>query len=162
MHDTTGYSPFELMFGRKPCIALDVVLGLINEDHEEREYGDFVTAMTEHLHEAYEKVAQISKVSQDHQKKYFDLKAHAAMLDRGDRVLVNIVAYKGKHKIADRWEEEPSIIIRKPNADMLVYVVQKDRARKDTAPKSFATHRTCPRGRNFQAYSLLSAGNRVF
>ena len=48
------------------------------------------------------------------------------MLDQGDRVLVKIVAYKGKHKIADRWEEEPSIIIRKPNADMPVYVVQKE------------------------------------
>jgi len=30
-HETTGYTPYELMFGRKPRLALDVMLGIVSE-----------------------------------------------------------------------------------------------------------------------------------
>ena len=36
------------------------------------------------------------------------------------------VAYDGKHKLADRWEEEPHVLLRQPNKDIPVYEVQKE------------------------------------
>ena len=46
-------------------------------------------------------------------------------LKEGDKVLVKVVAFDGKHKIADRWEEEPYVIIRQLNNNIPVYEVKK-------------------------------------
>lgn len=44
----------------------------------------------------------------------------------GDRVLVKIVAFEGKHKLADRWEQDPYIVIGQPNENKPVFVVKKE------------------------------------
>lgn len=43
----------------------------------------------------------------------------------GDRVLVKIVAFEGKHKLADRWEQDPYIVIGQPNENKPVFVVRR-------------------------------------
>ena len=40
----------------------------------------------------------------------------------GDRVLVKVVAFDGKHKIANRWEDNPYIIIQQPNTNIPVFM----------------------------------------
>ena len=47
-------------------------------------------------------------------------------MEVGDRVLVKVVAFEGKHKIADRWEDIPYIIYEQPNADIPVYKVKRE------------------------------------
>ena len=44
----------------------------------------------------------------------------------GDRVLVKIVAFEGKHKLSNKWEDEPYVVLRQPNPDIPVYVVRKE------------------------------------
>ena len=39
---------------------------------------------------------------------------------------MKILAHDGKHKIQDKWEEDPYIIIEQPNKDIPVFVVQKE------------------------------------
>ena len=46
-------------------------------------------------------------------------------MKRGDIVLVTIVAFDGKHKIADHWENITYIIIQQPNIDMSVFMVKR-------------------------------------
>ena len=41
------------------------------------------------------------------------------------KVLVKVVAFEGKHKIADRWEEEPYVFMRQMNNNIPVYEVKK-------------------------------------
>ena len=48
------------------------------------------------------------------------------MVEVGDRVLVKIVAFDGKHKLSDRWEPDPYIIVRQPSSDIPVYEVQRE------------------------------------
>lgn len=49
-----------------------------------------------------------------------------ATIDVGDRVLVKKVAFEGKHKIADRWEDEPYLVFTKPKNDTPVYTVKRE------------------------------------
>ena len=45
-------------------------------------------------------------------------------LEIGDRVLVRRLAYDGKHKISDKFEEEIFIVTEQPRADIPVYKVE--------------------------------------
>ncbi|KAL3841535.1 hypothetical protein ACJMK2_019662 [Sinanodonta woodiana] len=54
------------------------------------------------------------------------MKARAATLQPGDRVLVKIVAFDGKHKISDRWETNAYIVESQPNPDIPVYTVRPE------------------------------------
>ena len=67
-----------------------------------------------------------SRKSQERRKDHYDKKVRGATVQVGDRVLVKIVAFDGRHKIADRWEEDPYIIISKPNPDIPVFKVRKE------------------------------------
>jgi hypothetical protein len=45
----------------------------------------------------------------------------------GDRVLVRILAFEGKHKLANRWEEDIYVVSAQPNPDVPVYVLHSER-----------------------------------
>ena len=55
----------------------------------------------------------------------------------GDRVLVKILAHQGKHKIENKWEDRPYIIIKQPNEEIPVYSLQ----REDKSGKIRTLHR---------------------
>ena len=59
--------------------------------------------------------------SRDKQKAYYDLKARAARLVEGDRVLIKILAHDGKHKLSDKWADDIYVVTSQPNADIPVY-----------------------------------------
>ena len=48
-----------------------------------------------------------------------------AALDIGDLVLVKKTAWKGRHKIQDRWDSDEYQVIGQPNPGIPVYEVQK-------------------------------------
>jgi hypothetical protein len=43
-----------------------------------------------------------------------------------DRALVKIVAFKEKHKLTDKWEQEPYKVLGQPNPDIPVFTVQRE------------------------------------
>jgi len=106
----------------KPRVALDVILGLVNQDHDQLEYGEYVSRMREQLSDAYEKAIATTRKAQGNQKNDFDRNARNAALEVGDVVLVKVLTFDGKHKLAEKWEECPSVVVEKPNPDIPVYV----------------------------------------
>ena len=66
------------------------------------------------------------KESQERQKHLYNRKVRGAVLNKGDIPLVKIVAYDGTHKIADKWESFPYIVLSQPNLDVTVYGVQRE------------------------------------
>jgi translation initiation factor IF-1 len=36
----------------------------------------------------------------------YDIRIRGAVIKPGDRVLVKVVSFDGKHKLADRWEQD--------------------------------------------------------
>jgi hypothetical protein len=114
------------MFGRQPRLALDVVLGLSNSETSSHTYSTYVSELKGKLVASYELASTKTKLAQQRQKEGYDLRCRGAVVEYGDRVLVKIVAFDGKHKISDRWENEPYIVIDQPNPKVPVYVVQRE------------------------------------
>lgn len=125
-HDSTGYTPFYLMFGRHPRLAIDILLGAKEQQKKGQEYTEFVTGLRQRLDYAYDLAASKVAKAQEHQRKYYDLKTRGAAVDVGDRVLVRSVNLRGKHKLADRWEEDTYIVTGRPNPDIPVFEVKRE------------------------------------
>ena len=57
-------------------------------------------------------------------KGLYDRRCKGAALDIGDLVLVKKTAWKGKHKIQDKWESDEYQVIGQPNPGIPVYEVK--------------------------------------
>ena len=122
---TTGFYPYFLMFGRTPRFPIDIAFGLEVEGKKESS-TKYVKTMKERLKKAYELASRATRTAQERQKCESDKKVQGVILQPGDRVVAKIVAFDGKHKIANKWEEEPHRIFSQPNRDIPVYVVQRE------------------------------------
>ena len=129
-HANTGYSPFFLMFGRQPRLPVDVIMGL-PEDKNDIPYSDFIASLRDKLDYAYKLATKTSETSRIKQKTQYDKHVKHTKLNPGDRVLVRQTAFKGKHKLANRWENEPYIVVRQPNEDIPVFVLRKENGREE-------------------------------
>ena len=125
-HDSTGFSPYKLMFGREPRLALDIVLGIVNTGDRNKSYPEYVAHLKENLDNAYRLSSANIKRAQNKQKAQYDKKVHGAVLETGDRILVRDLGHKGRHKLANKWEETPYIVDSQPNIDIPVYIVRPE------------------------------------
>ena len=118
-NSATGFSPYYLMFGREPCLPVDVALGLAPCTITESNTTKFVQKLREQTKWAHKKVA---KEAERHKCNY-DRKSRAAALQVGDMVLVHVTTFKGHHKMQDRWENREYVVEKWPYPDLPVYVV---------------------------------------
>ena len=126
-HPSTGYSPYSLMFGRNPRLAIDAYLGIslpnesaiVSQDH-------YATKLKKRLQFAYKVASKEAQKAADRNKANYDLKVREATLDVGDRVLIRQVAFKGRHKISDKWDKDPYVVTDIPIAGIPVFKVQKE------------------------------------
>ena len=124
-HEATGFSPFYLMFGRQPRLPVDLLLGLDKEPHTE-DYSTFVKSLKQRLDSAYRLAQREISKSQSRGKKHYDRKVKGHTLEEGDRVLVRNVGVRGKHKLADLWEDMVHIVVDRPNKDIPVFKVKPE------------------------------------
>ena len=124
-HHTTGFSPFYMLFGRHPRLAVDVLLNLKSSEHEKRCSTEYMKDLQKRLKRTYQIAQEAMKKASRRAKGRYDLRVRGAVPEAGDLVLVKLVGLTGKHKLADKWESEPYEVIRKPDAAMPVYVVKR-------------------------------------
>lgn len=124
-HDSTGYSPFFLMYGRHPRLPIDIAMG-VEPAERQVEKRDYVQQMRDRLRFAYDIASQYIKKQEEKGKKQYDKKVRGAVISVGDRVLVKNLAFKGRHKLANRWEEDIYEVVEQPNTDVPVFVVKKE------------------------------------
>ena len=123
-HESTGFSPFYLMFGRKPRIPVDVFLGR-NEN-----YCDTVTDIRERLETAYRAAEGALCKSRAKQTRNYDVKLRGQPLRVADAVLLKNICLKGKQKVADKWQTTPFTVIEHPNPDIPVFKIKQGRTVK--------------------------------
>ena len=128
-HNTTGFSPYYLMFGRHPRIPVDLVLGKV-EDQDTTSVDQYVASLQNQLKKAFEVAESATKSNQMGHKKVYDRKIRGAVLEIGDRVLLWNVGLKGTNKLADKWSEEVYVVTGKPNDNIPVYEVRLEQGSK--------------------------------
>uniref|UniRef100_A0A3Q1EMU4 Gypsy retrotransposon integrase-like protein 1 n=1 Tax=Acanthochromis polyacanthus TaxID=80966 RepID=A0A3Q1EMU4_9TELE len=125
-NDTTGYSPYELMFGRQPTLPVDFVLGTSPVADSHSTHSDYVHKLRRRLQESYALASDRARKKGEQNKLRFDARVRAAELFAGDRVLVRNVNIRGKHKLADRWERMIHVVVRRISEGP-VYVVRPEK-----------------------------------
>ena len=91
-----------------------------------RSLSTYVQNLKEPLKSAYDIANTATKFSQSRHKVLYDSKTKGGTLSTRDRLLVKVVAFDGKHKIADRWEDHPYTVISQPNPNIPVYKVRRE------------------------------------
>ena len=124
-HDSTGFSPFFLMFGRRPRLAVDAFFGLDNNRESPRNQAEYVHKLQSRLKFAYRKAAEEASKRAEVHKFHYDKGVRENKLEEGDCVLIKKVGFEGRHKLADVWEEEPHIVLRQPNLEIPVFDVRQ-------------------------------------
>lgn len=111
-NDVTGYSTYELMFGRQPRLPLDIAFGLLN-DEPCHSHSKYVTPLKSRLEKSYKLALENSRKVAKQSKKRFDRNVVVSVLEVGERVLVRNVQLRGKQKLSDKWEPTVYIVLKK-------------------------------------------------
>lgn len=125
-NDATGYSPYFLMFGREARLPVDLCFGICSDEEDGLEHHQYVANMRKELRNAYQLAADAASKNPEWNKKLYDARVRNQTLEKGERVLVRNRGITGKHKLQDRWNSLPYIVIAKlPN--LPVYRVKPER-----------------------------------
>jgi hypothetical protein len=82
--------------------------------------------LKDRISQAYHLAIEAAQKAREKQKGGCDIRIRGVAIKPGDRVLVKVVSFDGKHKLADRWEQDPYIVVSQPNTDIPVYNLSKE------------------------------------
>ena len=124
-HPSTTYSPYFLMFGRQPRLPVDFEMGLpVDILGDKCSKTRYVQKLKQRLNFAFKKAKEMSQKQAQKYKSSYDRKVKGSQLRENDIVLVKRVAWKGRHKIQDKWEPNEYVVIEQPNLKVPVYKVK--------------------------------------
>lgn len=101
-HEITGFTPYELMFGRQPRLPIDLAFRVPANDSHNEFHSQYVKTLKTHLQESYELARKNATKVAARNKAWYDRRMAESSLDVGDRVLVQNVRLRGKHKLPDK------------------------------------------------------------
>jgi transposase InsO family protein len=108
-HASTGYSPHELMFGRKPHLPIDSLLGAPEEEEATGSVDDWLQRHTAQLQSTYRSTRRHLENAAA-QRLCQQPKGNAAPLPVGS-IVYRLNHVKGRNKIQDVWESNPYQVI---------------------------------------------------
>ncbi|KAJ8358505.1 hypothetical protein AAFF_G00433750 [Aldrovandia affinis] len=144
IHETTGYAPFHLMFGRIPRLPVDVMFKSVLHDPVVADFSSYSKTLLTYLSEAARIAQQRSTKEQEHQARQYNKKVKGVSLQVGDRVLLANKGERGKKKLADKWDPMVYTVIER-NPKTHIYKIS------DVSGQCKVVHR-----------NLLLDGHRLF
>ena len=121
-HSSTNFSPYYLMFGRSPRLAVDIFLG----NPEPEGMNSTASNIRANLEVAYRIASEAANNARVRQANNYNKKVRGDTIDVGDFVLVRNVGLKGRQKLADKWKNQLHIVTKQPNPDIPVFVVRPE------------------------------------
>ena len=128
-HESTGFAPHYLMFGRFPRLAVDAFLGIKPQGEGAKHASTYVSKLKSRLQFAYNAAAKQAKKRAHQSKDHYDMKVRESVVEPGDIVLVKNVGLNGKQKLADRWNKQPYVVVDQPIKDIPVFAVKREHGR---------------------------------
>ena len=119
----TGYSPYYLLFGRRPRIPVDYLFPTLHDSPHQTKMEVSVAAMQKRLKGAFAVARCLTSEEAAKQCRYYDCKAGAVALQPGDIVMVRTNGFVGKRKVKDQWEDG-GFIVESQLEDWPVYKVK--------------------------------------
>ena len=138
----TGYSPYYLLFGRRPRIPVDYLFPTLRDSPHQTKMEVSVAAMQKRLKEAFTVVRCLTSEEVARQCHYYDRKAGAVALQPGDVVMVHTDGFVGKRKVKDHWEDG-GFIVESQLEDWPIYTVKCPTSDDKQKPKYWILHRNC-------------------
>ncbi len=120
--DATGYSPYFLMFGREARLPVDICF---ETEEEIVSHSQYVEGLKRDLKRAYELAEETATKVHMRNKKAYDKVIRHQTLTEGDRVLVENLGIRGKHKLQSRWNQLPHVVVNK-YPDLPVYTIRPE------------------------------------
>ena len=105
--DSTGFSPYYLMFGRVPHLPIDIEYGITQPELIDKSRQNYARKLKACLNWAYRVAEEVNLKESERQKRYYDHKMHCQKLIVGHVVLVKEKGSSGNYKINDKWEQNP-------------------------------------------------------
>ena len=138
----TRYSPYYLLFSRRPRIPVDYLFPTLRDSPHQTKMEVSVAAMQKRLKEAFAVARHLTSKEAAKQCRYYDCKAGAVALQPGDVVMVCTDGFVGKRKVKDRWEDG-GFIVESQLEDWPVYKVKCPTTDARQKPKYRILHRNC-------------------
>ena len=125
-NDTTGYSPFFLLYGRHPRLPIDLIFDLDQSVHS-KNHTEYTKKGKAAMEEAYAIAQKRSSASAERNKHLYDKKVRCVDLQPNDRVLVrNLSERGGPGKLRAFWNKEIYVIIHRMDPLSRVYEVKQE------------------------------------
>ena len=125
-NDSTGYSPFYLLFGRHPRLPIDLIFDLDQAVHG-KSHTEYTKKWKTAMEEAYAIARKRSSASAERNKHHYDKKVKSVDLQPNDRVLVrNLSERGGPGKLRAFWEKEVHVVVRRKDPSSPVYEVKRE------------------------------------
>lgn len=116
IHETTGYAPFYLMFGRVPRLPIDLLFRSVLNDSAVTCCDKFVTTLVKDLKEALLIAQEHATKEQKRHAELYNRRVKGLLIEIGDQVLLANKTERGKKKVADKWESTVyTVVDRKPD-----------------------------------------------
>ena len=131
VQESTGCTPFYLMFGREICLPADVMFGLPPASAPQQ-VNQYALDLRTHLETAYQRVRSHMEMQQRRQKALYDKTAKGHPFKVGDLVWLHCPAVpRGKSpKLHCYWQGPYKVV--KPLGDVLYLLQHRDSPRKRT------------------------------
>ena len=137
-HSTTGYSPYYIMFGRRPKLPIDIILP--TDEHNTGSHKEYIQNWKKQMTQAYEMTSKhLNNRKNKDMERRDNSKRCALGLEPGDRVLIRNMSQRGgTGKLRNFWEEKVHKVIQAMDEEGIVIKVQQD---DDSKAKPRILHR---------------------
>ena len=122
-HATTGFSPYQLFFGRPPTMLIDNLFEFQDNDQNIRNPDEWMQRHRTRMQAAYKLALSRTETKARQRKCRNDKKAKEYKLDKGCGVLLR-KRVKGRNKIQDVWNSTPYRVVDRVGGTN-AYLVQR-------------------------------------
>ena len=127
----TRYSPYYLMFGRRPRLPIDLLFPMHRTQMLTRTIDEYVASLYDRLRKSLVIVQDCAVKEAQRQKRLYDCKVGAIELRPGDNILVRLDAFRGqRRKLKNRWGSNLHTVVTREVDRIPAYVVKNNHTGK--------------------------------